>query len=81
MVDEPHPSLGLGFSAYSDPPKKPPCEHEAEVMRLRGRLDALRIRIEEVDRKAEQRSADEGWVTGYTLPTGPWHRLLAEARK
>jgi hypothetical protein len=80
MADELHPSLGLGFSAYSDKREKP-CPHEAEAIRLRGELEALKVRIEEVDRKAEQQTDEEDWITGYTLPVGPWHRLLAEARK
>ena len=52
---------------------------ERERLRREG-VDGKRL-VEEVDQKAQQMGPDEdGFITGYILPVGPWHRLLAWAR-
>ena len=51
--------------------------------RLEDRLAEGRALIEAMDVRMQEGAAvdEDGWVVGYRLPTGPWHKLIAWARQ
>jgi hypothetical protein len=56
---------------------------ESQNQALQERVKAGRMLVESMDRKMGERETndEDGWITGYQLPVGPWHRLLAWARQ
>lgn len=60
-----------------------PETHSANSATYEERLREGRALVEEMDRRMpEQATEDEdGFITSYRIPVGPWHRLLAWARK
>ena len=70
-----------------DPPHPEPLQHSPEIEAVLDELSALRewaIKVcaagEHFDRKAEQYNGADGFVSGYRMPTGPWHRILGLIR-
>jgi hypothetical protein len=47
------------------------------------RLAEGRFLIEAMDVRMQEGAAvdEDGWIIGYRLPTGPWHKLIAWARQ
>lgn len=41
----------------------------------------LRDAVEECDQKAIKHEGEDGFIRSYLLTTGPWHRVLAKARR
>lgn len=66
---------------------RPALEHSPEVEAILAELSALRewaVKVvaagEAFDQKATAYNGEDGFISHYTMPTGPWHRILGLIR-
>ena len=68
-------------------PTRPTLEHSSEVEAILAELSALRewsVKVvaasEAFDQKATAYNGEDGFISHYTMATGPWHRILGLVR-